>query len=334
MTERDKLCIAGLDGQSRSRSNGRYPYRRASPRASDDRSWQGTVARNVMLGGTFREDGPRTRGGLFLSAERPAARRRSCADLGVAAGERQPCLRTIPSVSSPSGKPTGNGTRPSARSTSTRPGPSSTSSTCSPIPAAPGCTSAIPKATPPPISSAATSGCAAITCCIPWAGMPSACPPSNTPSRTTSIPGSPPRRTSTPSAARSSRWASRTTGTARSTPPTPIITTGRSGSSCNSTTPGTTPTSNGPTAGPSRQRQGPADRRAADPAGNRRPDAYRDSQTAGLSGRGAGQLVPGPGNRAGQRRGHRRQERARRLSGRPHAAHASGCCGSPPMPND
>ena len=51
-----------------------------------------------------------------------------------------------------------------------------------------GCTSAIPKDTPPPISSAATSGCADSTCCTPWAGTPSACPPSNTPSRPARIP--------------------------------------------------------------------------------------------------------------------------------------------------
>ena len=36
--------------------------------------------------------------------------------------------------------------------------------------------------------SAATSGCAASTCCTRWAGTPSACPPSSTPSRPTSTP--------------------------------------------------------------------------------------------------------------------------------------------------
>ena len=59
-----------------------------------------------------------------------------------------------------------------------------TSSTCSPIPPAPACTSAIPKATPRPTSSAATSGCAASTSCTRWAGTPSACPPSSTPIQT------------------------------------------------------------------------------------------------------------------------------------------------------
>ncbi len=185
-----------------------------------------------MLGGTFSEDGPRTRGGLFLSAERPAAQAVwSGRSSLVAAGERQSCLRTILSASSPSGKPTGSGTRPTARSTSTRPGPSSTSSTCSLIPAERACTSAIPRDTRPPISSAATSGCADITCCTPWAGTPSACPPSNMPSRPTSIPGSPPRPTSKPSGARSSRSASRTIGTVRSIRPTPTTTSGPSGSS-------------------------------------------------------------------------------------------------------
>ena len=52
--------------------------------------------------------------------------------------ERKPCLRTTLSVSSPSGKPNGNGTRRSARSTSIPPGPSSISSTCFPIPSGAG----------------------------------------------------------------------------------------------------------------------------------------------------------------------------------------------------
>ncbi len=82
----------------------------------------------------------------------------------------------------------GASTRPSRPETSSPAGPSSTSSTCSPIPAARACTSATPKATPPPISSAATSGCAASTCCTRWAGTPSACPPSSTPSRPTRPP--------------------------------------------------------------------------------------------------------------------------------------------------
>ena len=61
---------------------------------------------------------------------------------------------------------------------------------------------------------------AATTSCIRWAGTPSACPPSNTPSRPASIRARPPSRTSPPSSARSSRSASATTGAARSTPPT------------------------------------------------------------------------------------------------------------------
>ncbi len=48
--------------------------------------------------------------------------------------------------------------------------------------------------------------------------------------------------------------------------------------------------------------------------------------------RGPGELVPGPGHRAGQRRGHRRQERARRPSRRAACPCASGCCASPPTP--
>ena len=85
---------------------------------------------------------------------------------------------------------------------------------------------------------------------------------------------------------------------------------------------------------PRPQGQGPADRRVADPRRARAdPDAYRDSQAAGLPRRGAGQLVPRAGHRAGQRGGHRRQERARRLSRSSGCRCGSGCCGSPPTPS-
>ena len=66
--------------------------------------------------------------------------------------------------------------------------------------------------------------------------------------------------------------------------------------------------------------QGPADRRAAHPRGHRRPGRLPRQQAAGLPSRGSRQLVPGAGHGAGQRGGHRRQERARRVPGRPDAA--------------
>ena len=66
--------------------------------------------------------------------------------------------------------------------------------------------------------------------------------------------------------------------------------------------------------GPSPTRQGPADRRAADPARHDRPRRLSRFPTPGLSGRGPRQLVSRAGHGAGQRRSHRRQERARRLS--------------------
>ena len=160
-----------------------------------------------------------------------------------------------------------------------RTAPSSTSWTCFPTPAAQGCTWAIPKAIPRPTSSAGTSGCADSTSCTPWAGTPSACPPSSTPCRPTLIPGSPPRPTSTPSAARSSRWVSRTTGTARSIRPTRTITSGRSGSSSSSTTPGTTPNSSGPICkADSAQGKGRPIAELPSPRGTADPDAYRDSK--------------------------------------------------------
>ena len=69
------------------------------------------------------------------------------------------------------------------------------------------------------------------------------------------------------------------------------------------------------------------------PPGTDDPDAYRDARRLAYRAEVAGQLVPRAGHRAGQRGSDRRQERARRLSGRPHAADASGCCGSRPMPS-
>ena len=66
--------------------------------------------------------------------------------------------------------------------------------------------------------------------------------------------GSPPKRTSTPSAGSSRCSASATTGTASWPRPTPTTSAGRSGSSCSCSTPGSIAT----------QQQRPADRRAAD----------------------------------------------------------------------
>ncbi len=215
--------------------------------------------------------------------------------------ERAICLRIIPSASSRSGRPNGSGTRPSARSTSTR-GPSSISSTCSPTPAARACTSATPRATPPPISSADTSGCAGSTSCTRWAGTPSACPPSSTPSRTNVHPrdhhaAEHQRR----SAARSSRsgfsydW-DREVDT---TDPNYYKWTQWIFLQIYDTwydpdyewTDRRRPTS---------PRQGPADRRAADPAGHRRSRRLSRLEAPGLSRRGPGQLVPRAGDRAGQ----------------------------------
>ena len=200
MTER----AAGADGS----------IRRRRPRANATRErlrWQSAAVEALSWDGPSRVSGPRTRGGLFLSE---SARRPAAGSPAAPGGERPSCRRIIRSGSSRSGKPTGSRTRPSGPATSSPASPSSTSSTCSRTPAAPGCTSATPRATPPPTSSAATSGCAASTSCTRWAGTPSACPPSSTRSRPARTPGSPPRRTSTTSAARSSRSASPTTGTA------------------------------------------------------------------------------------------------------------------------
>ena len=101
--------------------------------------------------------------------------------------------------------------------------PSFIFSTCSPTPPARDCMWATRKATLPPTFSPATAGRAATTCCIRWAGTPSACLPSNTPSRPASIRARPPSRTSPPSRGRSSRSASATIGAANWTPPTRLL---------------------------------------------------------------------------------------------------------------
>ena len=54
-------------------------------------------------------------------------------------------------------------------------------------------------------SGALQTRAAVSTCCIRWAGTPSACPPSNTPSRPASIRARPPSRTSPPSSGRFNR---------------------------------------------------------------------------------------------------------------------------------
>ncbi len=110
------------------------------------------------------------------------------------------------------------------------------------------------------------------------------------------------------------RSASRTTGTARSTPPTRLISAGRSGSSSLSTL----VRPDHEWIDPRRHGQG---RPIADcPSHPGQRSAVRDERPAFAYRRGSGQLVPGARHGAGQRGGHRRQERGRRLprsNGRP-----------------
>ncbi len=204
--------------------------------------------------------GPRTLGGPVSSVKSEslvevAGRPRSHAKVQ---SDRPSCPHTTPSASNPSGKPTGSATRRFARPTSLPANPSYLCSTCSRTPAAPACTWGTQKATPPPISSAASNACAVITCCTPWVGMPSACPPNSTPFRPIRTQASPLRRISRPSAVRSNRWVSRTTGTAKSIQPIPPTIDGLSGSFCASITRGTTPSLSGPIprARPARERAG------------------------------------------------------------------------------
>ena len=85
--------------------------------------------------------------------------------------------------------------------------------------------------------------------------------------KTGTHPASTRKRTSPTFAGRSRCSASATTGTAKSTPPIRIISDGRSGFSCNSSTPGTT--RNGRKAGPSRNCRSPT--QVKQPGRRRRP---------------------------------------------------------------
>ena len=129
-------------------------------------------------------------------------------------------------------------------------------------------------------------------------------------------------RTSSATARSCAGWAWPTTTGAASPPPTPGSTAGRSGSSCRSSTPGTTRT---------QRRARPiaelvAELERGHPADARRPAVVRADRRRAARGhrrhrlayidRGAGQLVPRAGHGAGQRGGHRRRaQRARQLPG-------------------
>ena len=117
-------------------------------------------------------------------------------------------------------------------------------------------------------------------------------------------------------------------------PPTRASTAGPSGSSCRSSTPGTTPTPTGPGPSPSwwpswtpaSASRARAPTRTAAPWADLSPTERRvvvDAHRLAYLQRGAGQLVPGPGHGAGQRGGHRRRpQRARQLPRVPAAAEA------------
>ena len=118
-------------------------------------------------------------------------------------------------------------------------------------------------------------------------------------------------------------------------------TAGRSGSSCRSSTPGTTPRRG--RARPIAELVGGLRRPASGPTA-RTAVAWRDLDDlaaaahrrrapAGVPDRGAGQLVPRPGHGAGQRGGHRRRaQRPRQLPGLQARTCGSGCCASPRTP--
>ena len=114
--------------------------------------------------------------------------------------------------------------------------------------------------------------------------------------------------------------ASRTTGTARSIRPTRTITSGRSGSSCKIHDTWYDPEFDWTELqGRAAQGKGRPIAELPIPPRNGRSGRLSRQQATGLPRRGARQLVPGTGDGTGQRGGHRRQERARRVS------RSSGC---------
>ena len=105
----------------------------------------------------------------------------------------------------------------------------------------------------------------ACRCCGRWATTPSAFPPRTRRSRKAGIRAPSPSATSSRSASRCTGWAGRSTGAARSRPPTRPTTGGRSGCSCGSTS--------GPRLSQGGARQVVPERpdRARERAGRRRP---------------------------------------------------------------
>ena len=244
-----------------------------------------------------------------------------------------PCRVTTPPTSSGAGSSSGNRTRPSARPTpatrQSRASRSSTSSTCSPTRAAPGLHVGHPEGYTATDILARYQAHARLQRAAPD-GLGRLRPARRAVRHRDRTPSARSRRsrTSPPSAGRSRRSASATTGTARSTPPTRTTSSGRSGSSCSSSTPGTTPT----------QKKGRPISELPIPADVQTQGDAAVAQVPGrppprVSGRGAGELVPGAGHGAGQRGSDRRQDRTRRPSRSCAGRCASGCCASPPTPS-
>ena len=155
--------------------------------------------------------------------------------------------------------------------------------------------------------------------------------------------------------ASSSASASATTGAASSARSIPSTTAGRSGSSCRSTTlvrrraaQGARPIAeliaefesrHAQVALQSRRRrdqrgaQGAQVRSVEELDAERRSRAIIDSYRLAYLAEQIGELVPEARHRAGQRRGHRRPQRARRLPGAAASRSSSGCSASPPTPS-
>ena len=155
------------------------------------------------------------------------------------------------------------------------------------------------------------------TCCTPTATTRSACRPSSTRSTPASTPASRPRRTSPSCGASSGAWAWAMTRAGSSRPPTRRTTGGPSGSSPGSSAAGATSGPAGPGPLPSwSPSSSPASGRPRTAAPwAELTDAERrgivDSRRLAYLSRRAGELVPGPGHRTGQRGSHRRRPQRR-----------------------
>jgi len=167
----------------------------------------------------------------------------------------------------------------------------------------------------------------------PMAGMPSACPPSNTRSRIMSTPRhhSQEHRQLPPPDQVAGLFLR--LGPRGRPPPTPAIIAGPSGSSSSSSTPGTTPTRMDRSPGKESTRERSTHRRVANPPGDGRPRRLPGLEAAAYRAEVPVNCVPNWGRSWPTKKSStaRARSAASRSSG---CRSSSGCSGSPPTPID